>query len=78
VRDACCRGGALQVLRRAPKEIQDGIVLERRGVRDVDDDVRLSQYLLKALTCEAINPGRWRSRRDMVSARLAWLQACDR
>jgi hypothetical protein len=58
------------VPRRAPKELQDGIVLERRGVRDVDDDVRSGQYLLEALACEAIDPGRWRSRHDVVSARL--------
>jgi len=57
------------VLRRAPKEIQDGIVLERRGVGDVDDDVRSGQYLFEALACEAINPGRWRSRHDVVSGR---------
>ena len=58
------------MLRRAPKEIQDGIVLERRGVRDVDDDVRSGQYLLEALACEAVNPGRWRSRHDILSAQL--------
>jgi hypothetical protein len=30
----------------------------------------LGQYLLEAFACEAINPGRWRSRHDVVSARL--------
>jgi hypothetical protein len=38
--------------------------------RDVDDDVSSVQYLFEALACEAVNSGRWRSRHDVVSARL--------
>ena len=54
--------------RRAPKEIQDGIVLERWGIRDVDDNVRSGQYLLEALAREAVDSSRWRSRNDLMSA----------
>lgn len=68
--DACRGGDAQQVPGRAPKEIQHGIVLERWGIRNVDYYVGSGQRLFETFACEAVDAGRRRSRRQLMSARL--------
>src|SRR5215475_12828800 len=56
-----------KVARRCGEELHDGLVLERRRVRHVDDDRRTLEGLGQSFAGERVDAGVWRRRHDLVA-----------
>src|SRR5262245_66663208 len=63
--------GRCRVLENVPgggrEEVHDGLLLERRRVRDVDDDRCALEHVSQSLSGESVDSGVWRGRHDLMT-----------